>query len=95
MRTPLTPEELAALHAKGKALAEQGGGFVNPYMADRAAALISQRGEEWTKSVLLRGLTRRVPGRRDLPWLNQGELETLVLAEQAELDALDRAAEGA
>ncbi|RSN12839.1 hypothetical protein DMB42_11720 [Nonomuraea sp. WAC 01424] len=90
MRTTLTPEKLAELAAQGRAEAAKSR-FVDPCAAAKSKKLLCERGEEWAASVLMRDLSRRSL-RGGWPWLEDGELETLILADSAEWDLLVRAA---
>lgn len=88
MRTTLTPERLAA---QGAAEAARSC-FVDPCAVAASKKLLRERGEEWAASVLMRDISRRSPGAPAYPWLEDGEMETLVLAARAEWDQLTRAA---
>lgn len=88
MRTTLPAEKLVALHAKGQA---QTGPFVNPHTIVRCQRILSERGQDWAASVLLRNLDRRSLINPNFPWLNSGEEETLVLADKAEWEQLESA----
>jgi len=86
MRTTLSPERLAQVHAEGMAAA---GRFVDPVTINSAVRAIQERGEEWAESVLLRKFgARRSLVRPDLPWLNHGEEHILVAAAAAEWEQL-------
>lgn len=94
-RTTLTPETLATLSAQGRAEAAQNGRFVDPCTVAQATRLLRERGETWAASVLMRP---NLSARRSLiapafPWFEDGELETLILAHQAEWDQLRAAAQ--
>jgi hypothetical protein len=89
MKTTLTPETLAALHAEGRAQAACSR-FVDPVAVSRCRRVLTQRGEEWAASVLLRDISRRSPLRASLPYLDTGEPEILVLADAAEWKALSK-----
>ena len=80
MKTTLTPERLAELHAAGRRQADESR-FVNPVVILRAGQLLRERGEEWAATVLLRKLTRRSMINPGVPWLEDGEPETLLLAD--------------
>ena len=90
MKTTLSPEELAKILAEGRALADAGGRFVNPDTVYASIKVIRERGEEWAASVLMRELTRRSLSRPDLPWLEHGEMEALILANEAEWQRLEK-----
>jgi hypothetical protein len=81
MRTSLSPERLAELHTEGRARV---GAFVDPHIVSKCAAVLYERGEEWGESVLMRKFTRRSRLYSALPWLESGEEEILVLADEAE-----------
>lgn len=87
MRTTLSPERLAQLHAQGRERA-QASSFVNPYTIAKCKRVLQTRGEQWAESVLMRQFTRRWAMSPLLPWLEQGEDEILVLADQAEWELL-------
>jgi hypothetical protein len=94
MKTTLAPETLAALAAQGRAEAALNR-FVDPCGVRQAMRLLRERGEDWAASVLMRP---NLSARRSLiapafPWLEDGELETLILAHQAEWDQLVAAAQ--
>lgn len=93
MRTTLSPEQLATLAAQGRAEAARSP-FVDPAAAAKSKRLLRERGEEWAASVLMRDLSRRslLGG---WPWLEDGELETLILADRAEWEQITRAFESA
>lgn len=91
MRTTLPPERLAALAAQGRAEAARSQ-FVDPCAAAQSKQLLRERGEEWAASVLMRDLSRRSLLLSHLPWLEDGELETLILADRAEWEQFERAA---
>ncbi|MET7335881.1 hypothetical protein [Nonomuraea sp. NPDC005650] len=95
MQTTLSPERLAELHAEGRAQAAKCR-FVDPDVVAELKRLLRERGENWAASVLLRSLERRAQGRSvsHLPYLYDGEMETLILAEAAELEQLAQAAGG-
>jgi hypothetical protein len=92
VKTSLTPEKLVGLAAVGRAQADTDGPFVNPNTVFKAVALLRERGEEWAESVLMRRFTRRSLLFPALPWLVHGEIDTLILAAQAEWDLLATAA---
>ena len=87
MKTTLTPEALAALHAEGRAQAALSR-FVDPVGISRCRRVLTQRGEDWAASVLLRDISRRSQLAASLPYLQDGEPEILVLADAAEWKAL-------
>lgn len=91
MRTTLTPEKLAELATRGRAEAARSR-FVDPCAVAQSKKLLRERGEEWAASVLMRDLSRRSLLFGHLPWLEDGELETLILADRAEWEQLERAA---
>ncbi|GAA2701412.1 hypothetical protein [Nonomuraea recticatena] len=93
LRTTLTPERLAELAAHGRALAARSR-FVDPDAAARSKKLLRERGETWAVSVLMRDLSRRSLLLPAYPWLEDGEMETLILADQAEWNQLASAAGG-
>ncbi|GAA2411042.1 hypothetical protein GCM10010404_81190 [Nonomuraea africana] len=93
LHTTLTPERLAELAALGRTLAARSR-FVDPEAAARSKKLLRERGETWAASVLMRDLSRRSLLLPAYPWLEDGEMETLVLAEQAEWNQLAEAAGG-
>lgn len=88
-RTLLSPERLAQLHAEGR---ERAGRFVNPCTISQLRRVLTQRGEPWAASVLLRPINRRSRCDARLPWLEAGEEEILVLADAAETAELLEAA---
>lgn len=92
MKTTLTPEHLATLHAQGREEAGRSP-FVDPCAAAKSKKLLQERGESWAASVLMRDLSRRSLAFPYLPWLEDGEMETLILADRAEWDQLTRAAQ--
>ncbi|MGW0485811.1 hypothetical protein [Nonomuraea sp. NPDC003214] len=97
MRTSLTPEKLAELAARGRAevaASRAANPFVNPDVAAACRKVLRQRGEEWAASVLMRNLARRSLGVPGMPWLEDGEMETLILADRAEWEQLAHAAGG-
>lgn len=87
MRTALTPERLAALHAEGRRLSSRSR-FVDPHAVIECKRVLWVRGEEWAASVLLRDITRRSAIDPTYPWFVDGEMETLALADAAELWAM-------
>lgn len=89
MKTFLTPERLAVLHGEGRAQAA-GSPFVDPYAVYQLEVLLRERGEEWVASVLLRDLSCRSIGRPSYPWLHDGEMETLILANRSEIEVMER-----
>lgn len=89
MKTSLTAERLAALHTEGRA---KTGSFVNPYTMFRLRSILRERGEDWAASVLLRDLSRRSLIDAGFPWLESGEEEILVLADDAEWQQFVKAA---
>ncbi|MEV8636817.1 hypothetical protein AB0395_34765 [Streptosporangium sp. NPDC051023] len=89
MRTTLTPERLTALDVEGRRQAAASP-FVAPEAAAKSKRLIDERGWEWATSVLRRALNR---GRHGYPMLKPGEIETLILAAEAEWEDLQRAAQ--
>lgn len=91
-RTFLSPERLAELAAQGREEASRSP-FVNPFITARATRLLAERGERWARSVLNRDLSRRALYPNTVPWFETGELETLVLADQAEMKVLEDAAQ--
>lgn len=91
MRTTLSPEQLADLAAQGVAKAAASP-FVNPDAVAQALKVLRERGEDWAASVLMRDLSRRSLASPRLPWFENGELETLILADRAEWEQLQRAA---
>ena len=93
MRTTLSPDSLADLAAQGRKQADADAPLVDPRTANKSMDVLRQRGEEWAESVLMRRFTKRSIMRPEFPWLNHGEMETLVLAERAEWEQLARAAE--
>lgn len=92
MKTTLTPEHLATLHAQGREEAGRSP-FVNPDAVAKAKRIIQERGESWAASVLMRDLSRRSQALPRFPWLEAGEMETLALADRAEWDQLTHAAQ--
>ncbi|MEU4331460.1 hypothetical protein [Nonomuraea dietziae] len=93
LTTTLSPERLVEMAAQGRALAARSR-FIDPDAASRSKRILRERGETWAVSVLMRDLSRRSPGAPAFPWLENGEMETLILAEQAEWDQLVNAAGG-
>ncbi|WP_431897886.1 hypothetical protein [Nonomuraea sp. bgisy101] len=91
MRTALSPEQLVALAVQGSAEAAMNR-FVDPCAVAHSKRILRERGEEWAASVLMRDLSRRSIAFPLLPWLEDGEMETLILADRAEWDQLTRAA---
>lgn len=88
MRTTLSPEALAKVHAEGMLHTSR---FVNPHTIAHVKALLRERGEEWAASVLLRPLAERSRACPALPALREGEEEVLVAAYHAEMDQLREA----
>ncbi|MBG0818937.1 hypothetical protein [Planomonospora sp. ID82291] len=91
--TTLSPERLAELAAQGRAQAGRSP-FVNPDTVAQLKELLRERGETWAASILMRDLSRRSLLFPHLPWLKDGEMETLVLANKAEWEQLVSAAGG-
>lgn len=91
MITNIAPERLAQLHAEGRAQALAAGKFIDPHTVAAAERVLNVRGERWAASVLLRDLSRRSRLLPQRPWLENGELETLVLADRAEWELLESA----
>jgi hypothetical protein len=89
MKTILSAEVLAALHAEGRAQAALSR-FIDPMAISRCRRVLTQRGQDWAQSVLLRDLARRSRLYPSMPWLEDGEPEILVLADAAEWKALSR-----
>ncbi|MDP9870394.1 MULTISPECIES: hypothetical protein [Streptosporangium] len=87
MRTCLTPDQLASLAAQGFAESQRSR-FVDPDAVAKSKRILCERGEEWAASVLMRDLSRRSLLLPHLPYLENGELETLILADRAEWDQL-------
>lgn len=85
--TALSPERLAQLHAQGRERSRQSQ-FINPYTIAKCDRVLKTRGEDWAQSVLMRKFTRRSLVDSRWPWLELGEDEILVLADQAEWQAL-------
>lgn len=83
MQTTLSPERLDYLHIAGRAEAAVSR-YVNPRVVGEAIKVLGERGEAWAASVLQRDLTRRSPARPSLPWFQDGEMETLILAHKEE-----------
>lgn len=83
--TKLSPGTLAELHVVGRATAATSR-FVNPHVVAQTRRILVQRGELWAASVLGRDLSRRSRLYPRLPWLEDGEAEVLVLADEAEHD---------
>ncbi|MFG1976944.1 hypothetical protein ACGFJC_47095 [Nonomuraea fuscirosea] len=92
MRTTLSPERLAELAAEGRAKAGRSP-FVDPGDVAACKRLLIQRGEGWAASVLMRDLSRR-SAIGVWPWFQDGEMETLLLAADAEWGQLAQAAGG-
>ncbi|GAB5005459.1 hypothetical protein MAHJHV63_52750 [Mycobacterium avium subsp. hominissuis] len=84
-RTVLPAELLARLHTEGRMAASRSR-FVDPNAVADVRKLLAERGEEWAASVLMRDIARRSIACPQLPWLDPGELETLVLADKAEFE---------
>lgn len=91
LRTFLTPERLAELAAEGRAQAARSR-FVDPDVVAECKKVLRERGEIWAASVLMRDISRRslLGG---WPWLEDGEMETLILANRAEWELLAAAAQ--
>jgi hypothetical protein len=83
--TAITPERLVELRVEAQG---QVGPFVDPVACNRATWAIKRRGEGWAAEVCGRQLDRRSVLRPDLPRLNTGEVELLVLADREEDRAL-------
>ncbi|MCA2247565.1 hypothetical protein JF729_07110 [Mycobacterium intracellulare] len=81
MKTALSPERLAVLHAEGHA---KTGRFVDPGSIFRVKRILQERGEDWAASVLLRDLSARSRLESRFPALRSGEETILVLADEAE-----------
>ncbi|MEU6715213.1 hypothetical protein ABZ897_27420 [Nonomuraea sp. NPDC046802] len=92
LRTLLTPKRLAELSAEGRAQAARSR-FVDPDVVAESKKILRERGEIWAASVLMRDLSRR-SRRGGWPWLEDGEMETLILANRAEWEQLAAAAQG-
>lgn len=88
MRTQIDPARLRELREQGFEEAKSGRPFVNPHAAAKSKDVMRRRGEEWASSVCGRVFDRRSIWYPTLPWLNEGEMETLILADAEE----DRAA---
>lgn len=86
--TTLTPERIAQLHTEGAAQAQRSR-FVDPHACAKVEDILHGRGETWAASVLLRDLARRSLTRKDLPWITEGEMYTLILADRAEWELLE------
>lgn len=91
MKTTLAPETLTGLAARGKAESRRSP-FVDPCAVAASKKLLRERGEEWAGSVLMRRLDRRSVAFPALPWLEDGEMEALILADRAEWEQLTRVA---
>ncbi|MFI6594942.1 hypothetical protein ACIBHX_01770 [Nonomuraea sp. NPDC050536] len=87
MRTTLSPEQLADLAVQGQAEAAKSR-FVDPCAVVASKKILRERGEEWAASVLMRDLSRRSLLFGHLPWLEDGEMETLILADRAEWEQI-------
>ncbi|MDN5758637.1 MAG: hypothetical protein L0H59_08905 [Tomitella sp.] len=85
--TALQPQQLTALRERGHAMSAASGPFVDPRSAYRVRRILADRGEEWAAAVLSRKLTARSRVDAGVPWLREGELETLDEADRAEDDA--------
>ena len=83
MPTILPEPLLTAIHAEAAAMAALSP-YVDPDVMAEAVRVIAFRGEPWVASVLGRDLTRRSVLFPHLPWLDDGEAETLCLADRAE-----------
>lgn len=90
--TTLSPETLAELHARGREAARTSGPFVDPHLVHLVKDLLRDQGEPWAASVLLRPLTRRSLIDGSWPWLEDGEMETLLMAAAEEWRLLTEAA---
>ena len=93
MATSLTPEQLARLHLEGRVHAAAEGPFINPRMVVRAEKILAVRGEQWAASVLMRELSRRSLMSSHYPWFEDGELQTLILADAAEWELMENSLE--
>lgn len=80
----LPDDVLIQLRAEGIAQAAVHLPFVDARAAARAKHLLRSRGEQWAMSVLGRDISRRSLACPTLPALEDGEIETLVLADHAE-----------
>jgi hypothetical protein len=87
MKTTLTSEQLARIHAEHVNHRDQ---FIDPRHGHRLERLIGERGEEWVGSVLLRSTERRGGSMfsAHLPFVSETEMHMLFAAEQVELDSL-------
>ena len=81
MITTLSAEALIEIHAEG-VLIRSTSPFEDPVTMHTYREVLTRRGEDWASSVLCRDLTRR--SLTWGPWLEQGEPEILVLADQRE-----------
>lgn len=79
--TTLTAEQLVLVHAEGHV--QRGTSpFEDPHTMSRYCKVLNRRGELWAASVLGRDLSRR--SLTWGPWLERGEAEVLVLADECE-----------
>jgi len=79
--TTLGADQLVQLHMDGVAMRGTSP-FEDPCTMNRYRHVLTRRGEEWAASVLCRDISRR--SLTWGPWLEHGEPEILVLADQAE-----------
>jgi len=79
--TTLGADQLVQLHLDGIAMRGTSP-FEDPRTMNRYQEVLRRRGEQWAASVLCRDISRR--SLTWGPWLNHGEAEILVLADEAE-----------
>lgn len=79
--TAICEPRLTELRAAGVAARSR---FVDPRTAHRLQSVLTQRGEKWAAAVLGRDLSRRSLAAPTMPWLNDGEMHTLIAADAEE-----------
>jgi hypothetical protein len=79
--TALGADQLVQIHLDGIAMRGTSP-FENPATMNRYREILTRRGEDWARSVLCRDISRR--SLTWGPWLEPGEAEILVLADEAE-----------
>lgn len=82
--TAIPPARLREIREEGLAQAKAGGRFVDPTMVARSKQVLRSRGEAWAEVVLGRRFTRRSRIDASWPWLEDGDMEALVLADAEE-----------
>ncbi len=87
MRTILDVDQLAALKVHAGDVAREFS-FVDPRALSQCDRVLRERGEVWAASVVGRILTKRSRVHPSWPWLFTYEMYMLILADEAEFDAI-------